>query len=54
VLRPGLSTRLTTPEDAAAIATIDDEGIADHIATFETEPRTTEQIAKELTRTGPR
>lgn len=34
-----LLTRRATPEDAAAIAWIYNEGIADRIATFETEPR---------------
>ena len=33
-----LSTRLATPDDATAIAAIYNEGIADRIATFETEP----------------
>jgi L-amino acid N-acyltransferase YncA len=41
-------TRLATPADAAAIASIYNEGIADRIATFETEPRTVEQIAEQL------
>jgi phosphinothricin acetyltransferase len=40
-----LETRLATPADAAAIAAIYNEGIADRVATFETEPRTPEQIA---------
>ena len=43
-----LKTRLATPGDAAAIASIYNEGIADRIATFETEPRTAEQIAEQL------
>jgi phosphinothricin acetyltransferase len=42
---PDIRTRQALPEDAAAIARIYNEGIADRIATFETEPRTTEQIA---------
>jgi L-amino acid N-acyltransferase YncA len=38
-----LLTRLATHEDAAAIAAaIYNEGIAERIATFETEPRTAE------------
>ncbi|HYE92616.1 MAG TPA: arsinothricin resistance N-acetyltransferase ArsN1 family A [Terriglobales bacterium] len=41
-------TRLATASDAAAIAAIYNEGIADRIATFETEPRTTEQLATQL------
>src|SRR5499433_901318 len=49
VPRPNeLSTRLATPADAAAIAAIYNEGIADRVATFETEPRTAEQIAAQL------
>jgi phosphinothricin acetyltransferase len=48
------STRLATPADAAAIAAIYNEGIADRIATFETEPRTAEQIAAQLLDRGDR
>lgn len=39
-----LSTRISTPEDAAAIATIYNQGIAERVATFETEPRQSEGI----------
>lgn len=35
----GLTARAATPDDAAAIAAIYNQGIADRIATFETEPR---------------
>ena len=49
-----LSTRLATPADAAAIAAIYNEGIADRIATFETEPRTAEQITTQLRDKGER
>ena len=49
-----LLTRLATPEDAAAIAAIYNEGIAERIATFETEPRTAEQIAAQLIEKGDR
>ena len=49
-----LSTRLATPADAAAVAAIYNEGIADRIATFETEPRTAEQIAAQLRDKGDR
>ena len=48
------STRVATPEDAAAIAAIYNEGTAERIATFETEPRTPEQIAKQLLDKGNR
>ena len=40
-----ITTRLATPADSAAIAAIYNEGIADRVATFETEPRSSEQIA---------
>ena len=40
-----LRTRAATSPDAAAIATIYNEGIADRIATFETEPRSATDIA---------
>jgi arsenate reductase len=48
------AVRLATPDDAAAIAAIYNEGIADRIATFETEPRTPEQIARQLQDKGDR
>src|SRR5215468_10757915 len=44
-----LNTRPATPADAGPIAEIYNQGIADRIATFETEPRTTAQIAEWLT-----
>jgi L-amino acid N-acyltransferase YncA len=54
-MSPGAtSTRLATPADAAAIAAIYNEGIADRIATFETEPRTTEQLAAQIADKGER
>jgi phosphinothricin acetyltransferase len=40
-----ITARVARISDAAAIATIYNEGIGDRIATFETEPRTAEQIA---------
>jgi phosphinothricin acetyltransferase len=51
---PPLTTRLATPADAAAIAAIYNEGIADRIATFETEPRTIEQLTSQITDKGDR
>ena len=48
------TTRVATPMDAAAIAAIYNEGIADRIATFETEPRTAEQLAAQLKDKGDR
>jgi arsenate reductase len=48
------STRLATAADAAAIAAIYNEGIADRIATFETESRTAERIAAQLAERGDR
>jgi L-amino acid N-acyltransferase YncA len=41
-------TRVATVEDAPAIARIYNEGIADRLATFETEPRTSEDIERAL------
>ena len=38
-------TRVANGEDAEAIARIYNEGIADRLATFETESRTTDDIA---------
>ena len=49
-----ISTRLATPADAAAIAAIYNEGIADRMATFETEPLTSAQIAAQLVDRGDR
>ena len=48
------TTRLATTDDAAAIAAIYNEGIADRVATFETEPRTAAQIAALLADKGER
>lgn len=54
-MTPGaLQTRLATPADAAAIASIYNEGIAGRIATFETEPRTPAQLATQLVDKGDR
>jgi L-amino acid N-acyltransferase YncA len=46
--------RLARREDAAAIARIHNQGIADRIATFETEPRTPEDIERLLAERGGR
>jgi L-amino acid N-acyltransferase YncA len=48
------TTRLATAGDAAAIAAIYNEGIADRIATFETVPRAPAQIAALLAERGER
>ena len=54
----GMTTEMTIrtamPADAAAIAAIYNQGIAERIATFETEPRTAAQIAAQLTEKGDR
>jgi L-amino acid N-acyltransferase YncA len=42
----GLRTRPAKPSDAAAIAQIYNQGIADRVATFETEPRSADQIGQ--------
>jgi phosphinothricin acetyltransferase len=39
-----MAARAASPEDAPAIARIYNEGIADRIGTFETEPRSAQQI----------
>lgn len=49
-----LTARLATPDDAPAIARIYNQGIEERIATFETEPRTAEQIATLLRDKGER
>ena len=49
-----MRSRLATVADAAAIAAIYNEGIEDRIATFETEPRTPDQIATQLAEKGQR
>ncbi len=41
-----ITTRHATPADAAAIAKIYNQGIEDRIATFETRPRTPEEITR--------
>lgn len=46
------TVRLATLADAAAITQIYNQGIEDRIATFETEPRNTEQIALTLAERG--
>jgi len=47
-----MTVRRATTADAEAITAIYNEGIADRIATFETEPRTVEQIAAQLVERG--
>lgn len=48
------TTRLARHDDAAAIAEIYNQGIEERIATFETEPRTPEQIVAALDERGER
>lgn len=48
------TTRLATVDDAAAIARIYNQGIEERIATFETEPRSPADIARQLTEKGDR
>ena len=48
------TTRRAAEADAAAIAAIYNQGIEDGIATFETDPRTVEQIAAQLRDKGDR
>jgi L-amino acid N-acyltransferase YncA len=49
-----LAVRLATVGDAGAIARIHNEGIADRVATFETEPRTARQVEAALLDKGDR
>jgi phosphinothricin acetyltransferase len=49
-----LTVRLATVEDAEAIARIHNEGIAERIATFETDPRTAAQVASSMADKGER
>jgi phosphinothricin acetyltransferase len=46
--------RLATVKDAPAITRIHNEGIAERIATFETEPRTVDQVTVALKEKGDR
>jgi L-amino acid N-acyltransferase YncA len=49
-----VTTRLAGPEDAAAIARIYNQGIEERVATFETEPRSPEDIRAQLASKGDR
>jgi L-amino acid N-acyltransferase YncA len=49
-----LTSRLAGAADAEAIARIYNQGIAERVATFETEPRTTAQIAAQIAEKGDR
>jgi phosphinothricin acetyltransferase len=49
-----MTTRLATLRDAAAIARIYNQGIAERIATFETEPRSPTEIERQLAEKGDR
>ena len=50
----GATVRLATPADARAIAEIYNQGIEELIATFETEPRSAEQLSAQLVEKGDR
>jgi L-amino acid N-acyltransferase YncA len=52
-LRQGLTARPAVAADVPAITAIYNQGIADRVATFETEPRTTDQVASWLGRRHP-
>ena len=49
-----IRVRVATVRDASAIADIYNQGIAERIATFETEPRTAAQVEAQLTNKGDR
>jgi L-amino acid N-acyltransferase YncA len=51
---PNTTVRLARLEDAPAITTIYNQGIEERNATFETEPRTVEQVIAQLTEKGER
>jgi L-amino acid N-acyltransferase YncA len=51
---PNTTVRLARLEDALAITTIHNQGIEERNATFETEPRTVEQVIAQLTEKGKR
>ena len=54
-MTPGaLQTRLATPADAAAVASIYNEGVADRVPTFENEQRTPAQLTTQLVDKGDR
>jgi phosphinothricin acetyltransferase len=48
-----MRARIATPEDAAAITAIYNQGIEDRVATFETRPRTTEDVRAWFDRIHP-
>jgi thioredoxin type arsenate reductase len=52
--RAPMTTRLASRADAAAITRIYNQGIEERIATFETEPRSAEQVEAQLTERGDR
>ena len=49
-----MTTRVATLADAAAIARVYNQGIEERIATFETEPRTAEEVKAQLAQKGNR
>ena len=53
-VHPAATVRLATVSDATAVARIYNQGIEDRIATFETEPRTVQQIEAQLAEKGDR
>jgi phosphinothricin acetyltransferase len=52
VTAPSTTPRLATIDDAAAIARIYKQGIEERIATFETDPRSPEDLARQLSDKG--
>ena len=51
---PNTTVRLARLEDVPAITAIYNQGIEERNATFETEPRTVEQVTAQLTEKGER
>jgi L-amino acid N-acyltransferase YncA len=49
-----ITVRVAQPDDAASIAAIYNQGIAERVATFETEPRSAEALRRQLVERGER
>jgi L-amino acid N-acyltransferase YncA len=52
--RMAIAVRVARPDDAPSIAAIYNQGIAERVATFETEPRSAEALRRQLLERGER
>lgn len=52
--RMTITVRVARPADATSVATIYNQGIAERVATFETEPRSAEELERQLAERGGR